>query len=140
MLNELRDKLHSNSVAHGFYSDDDNFENLLGNTGSNWDSYKHSKVAERLMLINSEISEALEADRINRYAKLDCKSSECDLGLPDEKRWFETKVKSTVEDELADALIRILDMCGWLNIDIESHVELKHQYNCMRPYKHGKKY
>lgn len=49
-------------------------------------------------------------------------------------------VKDTLEDELADALIRLLDLTAHLGIDIERHIELKMQYNALRPYKHGKKY
>lgn len=54
--------------------------------------------------------------------------------------WFESHIKDTVEDELSDAIIRILDLCGWLNIDIQRHVDLKMQYNAGREKMHGKKY
>jgi NTP pyrophosphatase (non-canonical NTP hydrolase) len=53
---------------------------------------------------------------------------------------FEALIKDTVEDELADVIIRALDLCGHLGIDIEKHVELKMQYNKSREYKHGKNY
>jgi NTP pyrophosphatase (non-canonical NTP hydrolase) len=49
-------------------------------------------------------------------------------------------IKDTVEDELADVIIRTLDLCGYLGIDIEKHVELKMRYNESREYKHGKNY
>jgi NTP pyrophosphatase (non-canonical NTP hydrolase) len=57
----------------------------------------------------------------------------------DDKK-FEILIKNTVEDEIADVLIRTLDLCGWLGIDIEKHVEWKMRYNESRKYKHGKKY
>lgn len=41
--------------------------------------------------------------------------------------------------ELADAVIRILDYCGHVGIDIEKAIEIKHEYNKTRPYKHGGK-
>ena len=41
--------------------------------------------------------------------------------------------------ELADCLIRILDTCAALNIDISEAVELKMQYNKTRPFRHGGK-
>lgn len=37
-------------------------------------------------------------------------------------------------------MIRILDLCGWMDIDIQRHVELKMQYNAGREKMHGKKY
>ena len=38
------------------------------------------------------------------------------------------------------AVIRIADLCGYLNIDLESHIKAKMRYNESRPYKHGKEY
>lgn len=52
---------------------------------------------------------------------------------------FETYVKDSIQDELADAIIRLLAFCGENNIDIEKHVELKHQYNQLRGFKYGGK-
>lgn len=48
-------------------------------------------------------------------------------------------MKDTFEDEIADALIRILDMCGHMDIDIAKHVYQKLLYNRTRGYKHGGK-
>lgn len=53
---------------------------------------------------------------------------------------FERYFKNTFEDEMADILIRVLDLCCQRGIDIEEHVRLKMKYNSLRPYKHGKKY
>jgi hypothetical protein len=41
--------------------------------------------------------------------------------------------------ELADALIRILDTCGALGIDIEEAVRIKHEFNATRSRRHGGK-
>ena len=49
-------------------------------------------------------------------------------------------MKDTFEDEIADTVIRIFDMCEGFGIDLERHIELKLEYNRTRPYKHGKKY
>ena len=47
---------------------------------------------------------------------------------------------SVFEFELADIIIRCLDMVGFKGIGIDSHVAAKIRYNKMRPHKHGKKY
>lgn len=41
--------------------------------------------------------------------------------------------------ELADAIIRILDYCGYAGIDIDAAISQKHEYNKSRPYRHGGK-
>ena len=119
-INLLIRKVHANAVAKGFY-----------------DAEQPQNVGEKLMLIVSEISEALEADRKGKHAKYMINSSENqDLFGID----FRMHIKDTFEDELADAVIRIFDLCGWLNIDLESHIILKMRYNAGREKLHGKKY
>lgn len=41
--------------------------------------------------------------------------------------------------ELADAVIRIADYCGYMGWDLESAIRIKMEFNAKRPYKHGKK-
>jgi NTP pyrophosphatase (non-canonical NTP hydrolase) len=41
--------------------------------------------------------------------------------------------------ELADLFIRLLDLCGRSDIDLEKAVKIKMSYNKTRPYMHGNK-
>ncbi len=41
--------------------------------------------------------------------------------------------------ELADIVIRVLDMTAYYGIDIENAIRLKMDYNRSRPYRHGGK-
>jgi len=41
--------------------------------------------------------------------------------------------------ELADIVIRVYDLAGALGIDLDAAIEVKHQYNVGRPYRHGGK-
>lgn len=41
--------------------------------------------------------------------------------------------------ELADVIIRILDMCGYYGIDLDSVMEQKLSFNRNRSYRHGNK-
>ena len=104
---------------------------------------------EMLMLIVSEVSEALEALRKNyqcdpfKAVELyrDIEDGRLDPGLVAAwKKGFESNIKSSFEDELADVAIRLFDLCGGLNIDLETHIKMKMKYNSLRPYKHGKKF
>ena len=113
-----------------------------------WDTERN--VSEMLMLIVSEVAEAQEALRKNHYAKqevVDSLAHDLELDRTDEEfmlkaiNWktaFEEGVKSSFEDEVADVAIRLFDLCGGLNIDLEKHIEMKMKYNSMRGYKHGK--
>jgi len=82
-----------------------------------YDKTTKREVPELLCLIHSEISEALEAYRH------DIPSTE----------------KGNLGEELADAVIRIWDMCEHLKIDIVEEVNKKHEFNKTRPYRHGNK-
>ena len=114
-----------------------------------WDGEERNK-PELLMLIVSELAEALEALRKDHYADkavVESLSHDIELDRTDEEfmlkaiNWktsFEQGVKSSFEDEIADVAIRLFDLCGGLGIDLEKHIELKMMYNSTRGYKHGK--
>lgn len=91
--------------------------------------------ARRLALIQSEVSEALEADRKNRHADMAAYNAS-----EKTKQDFEKYIKDSFEDELADAVIRLLELAAVNHIDIETHVAAKMAYNAQRPYKFGKAY
>jgi NTP pyrophosphatase (non-canonical NTP hydrolase) len=73
-----------------------------------WD--KERNFGELRMLVTSELAEALEAHRKNRT----CKAI---MPVGDFKEWFEANFKDTVEDEIADAVIRLFDLCGGLGTE-----------------------
>ena len=96
-----------------------------------------------LALIHSEVSEALEADRKSRRAdrfRVSLLTKEMRVDLISFRDKFKIEVKDTVEDELADAVIRIMDYCGAMKIDLSAHIEMKLEYNRSREFKHGKNY
>lgn len=100
---------------------------------------KPQETGTYLMLMVSELGEALEADRKGIVTSVDLNEI---MELPDDDfaQYFKTYVKDSHEDEIADTLIRILDYCGLRRIPIQEHVEAKLRYNATRPHKHGKAY
>lgn len=42
------------------------------------------------------------------------------------------------KEEIADTIIRLLDIAGSMDIDIEKEIDLKMQKNALRPVRHGK--
>lgn len=98
-LNTYRDQAYKIACEHGFHDEEQSIE--------------HWKC-----LIVSELMEAVEADRKSYNADMDAFDKYEGLISFDEN--FERHVKDTVADELADACIRIFDLAGHKNIDLES--------------------
>lgn len=101
---------------------------------------------EKLMLVVTEISEAVEALRIKNIGKDKSVLSEFECYLYDypdiykdfDKDVFEKIIKDCFEDELADTFIRLLHIIGKMGIDIDKHIKYKVLYNRTRDFKHGK--
>ena len=100
-LNNLRDKAFATATAKGFH--DKEYSN------EHW-----------LMLVITELSEAVEADRKNsHFDELNDMYYFVRACLLDEKKAYEDYINGTVEEELADAVIRLLDLAGLRGVDID---------------------
>lgn len=107
-LNKWRDRAYKTACEHGFHDKELSNEHYL-------------------CLVISELMEAVEADRKGKRAdRQSFKSSYEDEEPHDDvnfKYCFEKYIKDTLPDELADAAIRLLDLCGLRKIDIEDFTE-----------------
>jgi NTP pyrophosphatase (non-canonical NTP hydrolase) len=100
-------------------------------------------IGQSLMLIVSELSEALEAHRKSNFADKKKFDEMMMSGVVYEHYFenaFKDSIKDTFDDEIADTVIRCFSLCGALKIDIDWHIEQKLKYNETRSFKHGKKY
>ncbi len=84
-----------------------------------WDEVAPN-VGEKIALMHSELSEALEAAR---------------HGNPKSEHIPEYPA---IAEELADTIIRIFDFSGAYGVDLDGAFKAKMQFNENRPYKHGK--
>lgn len=100
-INELRDTCYKASYDAGWHTNLETGELLDRNKG------------EMMMLICSEVAEAMEGER---------------KGLMDDK----LPHRPMAEVEMADAVIRIMDYCGRFNYDIGGAVVEKLEYNSKR--------
>lgn len=116
-LNKLRDAVYQLAVKQGKYS------------GS-------PAVAPLLMHTVGEVNEAHAAYMSNRRAQaedVDALKQLLEQGnLNVFRKYFKSSVKSTFEDELADIMLIVFSIAGYYDIDIATHVEMKHRYNEVR--------
>lgn len=105
-ITELLREAHATSAAHGFHDGDHN-------------------CAEKLALIHSEVSEALEEARGKKF---------------DPKRTYyrDDGKPEGYPAELADVVIRVFDEAAHHGIDLEAAIVEKMAFNKKRPLKHGK--
>lgn len=110
-LNKCADEAHATAKSKGFW----NIEKSIDNQKT------------LLMLVVSELCEALEQDRKNQPKIADLKTfHECIGNATRSEAFpkiysanFEVYVKDTIEDELADVVIRLLDFARGYDITID---------------------
>ena len=139
-LKDLALDIHVNAQEKGFWDHDRN-------------------MGEMLMLMTSELAEALEEHRDgNPNVYYQCTNPSCeyfdkklekDFGKhveyygdrgPDGPICSGSLKPEGVAVELADCLIRILDTIQSLGVDVDEIVKIKMAYNATRAHKHGKAY
>lgn len=132
----LQREVHQNSVDHGF-----------------WEA--SADIPTKIALIHSELSEALEDYRDGKmevyFVETLAEGVNLKIAAGDHARYYgggrELSLSEAIADrkpegfpvELADVVIRCMDLAGHLGIDLGAVVELKMAYNAGRPHLHGRK-
>lgn len=100
---------HGTSVEKGFWATERN-------------------VGEMLMLVTTELAEAMEEARVPNRSLTKTYYEDTDAGLK----------PVGFASEIADAVIRLSDLCGGLGIPLAEVLEEKLAYNARREHMHGK--
>lgn len=115
-LASLAEDAFKNAEKHGFYTESTETETAL-------------------MLIITEMAEAVQADRHNRHGSIEDYESEIQMGR-DIPTAYKNSLEGTVESEFADIAIRILSLLGWMKskspIKINSNSVLSDEYEIGR--------
>ena len=92
LLKQFMTKAYENAKAKGFYKPD-------------------LDINQALMLIITEMGEAIQASRHNRHGSIDGYNTY--LEVSDEHVAYEESLEGTVESEFADITLRIISLLGW---------------------------
>lgn len=116
VFDDLADEIAEIAESKGFWDYEDVGENGL--------------IPLKLALVHTEVSEALEAYR-----------KSYDDEYPDLRSGMTPMQEEDFTEELADTVIRILDIIGFYNLDDFGRILMsKIETNRERPYRHGKRY
>ena len=113
-IRDMQREVHELAVSKGWWPEDEGARQSPIN-----------EILAKLALVHSEISEAVECVREGQ--------------LPLICNPYNSAKPEGMVVELADAVIRIADLCDALGLDLEYAIEMKHAYNQARPHRHGGK-
>ena len=111
-------EIHENASKKGFWDDWYQIKGSKKHKGLKIESLTVEKnminnaIGNRLMMITGEVAEAQEGLRKDDYENF--------------------------KEELADIVIRVFDLAGGLDIDLEAEILSKMSKNKLRPHLHGK--
>lgn len=120
MLNELRDEIYSDAVAHGLWD-----EGYIRKTLRRNYCLRDSGILQIYKIAKAK----QETRRVNATLRVFMENQELLESVLDEDNYTE---------ELTDAIIMVLSAAGCLGIDIDKAVRVKMEINRGREWRHGK--
>lgn len=126
IINELATRIHATAIHQGFWPINDGDK---------------INIDRKILLAVSELTEAQASMRIGNI-ETDWKSFDRDLKIfpNDFMKLYDKYIKDSFADEIADCVIRCLDLLYGMGYDAGRHIIEKMEYNKQRPYRYGKKF
>lgn len=119
-LNELRDEIYSDAVAHGLWDETHVWKLIATN-----EDFRKSGIADIITYANNDET------RKNAIATLF-------VSMEIRELIFATEDTDHFVEELADVIIMALSVAGYLGIDIDKAVQAKMEINRGREWRYGK--
>lgn len=119
-LNELRDEIYKDAVAHGLWEEGHLLKTLMNND---------VLIGSGLLQIYRIVMTEQETRRVNATLRVFVENQELLESVFEEEHFAE---------ELADVIITALSAAGYLGIDIDKAVREKMEINRGREWRHGK--
>ena len=119
-MNDWRDEIYAWAKAHGFHSPE------------------QDKLINKMMLVNTELCEAVEKER--NGIKTNAVPNFMLENFSFDQTVWKNEFEESIEVEVADAIIRLLDYAGMIGMDVDWWVKNKMIYNKSWPIKHNKEY
>src|SRR4030042_1292013 len=119
-IRKMQKEIYECAIRHGWWD-------IPIYPGESLQEAIYAQIPEKIALCHSELSEALECYRNGSIRGVSF-VNETVHGKPE-----------GFAIELADAIIRILDLSEAVGLDIQSAMEIKMKYNETRTYRHGGK-
>jgi NTP pyrophosphatase (non-canonical NTP hydrolase) len=140
---QAQHEAHENSKAHGFYDDEEIIARSL--SPDSYMAIRRRLILARLAMIASEVGEAVDAVRASDVNSIVFTvtvpvtdwippSNDPDFTAIHTRDLHGTALGS----ELADIVIRTMDLATYMRIDLTSEIQAKMAKNSLREHRHGK--
>lgn len=144
-LNQIAAECHNAALKKGFYDRENAMIELSKDQPESFKMWLRAAMAtQRLMLLVTEASEAVESLRKFKFAQRQVFEKRI---LEDQKNYdqhfnhaYKCHMKDTFETEIAGLMVRLLDLIGRENIDIDYYLKREIEFNATRERMNGKEF
>jgi NTP pyrophosphatase (non-canonical NTP hydrolase) len=113
-INKIIKEVHENAIDKGFYDKIYELLELYKDKKDDYKLYKNLFICQQLLLIITELGEATEGLRQGNIVNF--------------------------KEEIADTVIRLFDLSGFLQMNLEYEIKKKMAVNKLRPNLHNKQF
>ena len=116
-INSLISKAYTSAVSRGIYPSSEGYTN------------ENLNISDLLMRV---VEEAGEANKAVSNGKISDESLADNFIKNFDLVQYDLEIKGTLQEEIADMIITLCSICGYLKIDIQKFIEAKLLYNLSR--------